>query len=173
MAKIATTPTKKKQNLAVIRRQMSVAGNNQDREIVGTLRDFLSDEEVIDTTISNNAFEEYNPNDKKHVTIKLEYEDSVETGEYGLLLFSYPLSKEIQQGKKRISEMLDYDVQKQLLWQDRANTIPVIDDRTGLQVENYTICQPTGNARTSIKGLDLNAKSTKKATNPNDISAIF
>jgi hypothetical protein len=173
MATPKVTNTKKAPKLFDVRRKMSVAGNNEDRILAGTLRDYLTDEEVIDTTISNNAFEEYNPNDKKHVTIKLEYEDSVETGEYGLLLFSYPLSKEIQQGKKRISEMLDYDVQKQLLWQDKANTIPVIDDKTGLQVENFTICQPQGGARTSIKGMNLDAKASKKASNPNDVSAIF
>ena len=117
-----------------------------ERDILGSLRDYLN--ESIGQSLSENVRD---IEDAKCVTLRLDYEDTAETGEYGLLCFSKGLSKSLRSGRMSIGQMLDYPVQKQLIFQDLENKEPLIDDTTGEQVVKFVIARPEGGSRIKVK----------------------
>jgi hypothetical protein len=142
-SKSVKAPVKAK--LFSIRRQGNVS-NDAEREILGTLRDYLN--ESIDQSLSENVRD---VEDTKCVTLRLDYEETAETGEYGLLCFSKGLSKSLRSGRMSIGQMLDYPIQRQLIFQDLENKEPLIDNETGEQVVKYIIARPTGGSRIKVK----------------------
>lgn len=147
----ATAKTK----LFSIRKQGNVGV--AERDILGSFRDYLN--ESIEQSLSENVRD---AEDTKCVTIRLDYEDTAETGEYGLLCFSKGLSKSIRSGRMTIGQMLDYPVQRQLIFQDLKNEEPLIDEATGEQVVKFVIARPEGGTRIKVniveKKADLNAE---------------
>jgi hypothetical protein len=117
-----------------------------ERDILGSLRDYLN--ESIGQSLSENVRD---IEDVKCVTLRLDYEDTAETGEYGLLCFSKGLSKSLRTGRMSIGQMLDYPVQRQLIFQDLENKEPLIDDTTGEQVVKFVIARPEGGSRIKVK----------------------
>jgi hypothetical protein len=117
-----------------------------ERDILGSLRDYLN--ESIGQSLSENVRD---VEDAKCVTLRLDYEDTAETGEYGLLCFSKGLSKSLRSGRMSIGQMLDYPVQRQLIFQDLENKEPLIDDTTGEQVVKFVIARPEGGSRIKVK----------------------
>ena len=117
-----------------------------ERDILGSLRDYLN--ESIGQSLSENVRD---IEDAKCVTLRLDYEDTAETGEYGLLCFSKGLSKSLRTGRMSIGQMLDYPVQRQLIFQDLENKEPLIDNETGEQVVKYIIARPEGGSRIKVK----------------------
>jgi len=117
-----------------------------ERDILGSLRDYLN--ESIGQSLSENVRD---IEDAKCVTLRLDYEDTAETGEYGLLCFSKGLSKSLRSGRMSIGQMLDYPVQRQLIFQDLENKEPLIDDTTGEQVVKFVIARPEGGSRIKVK----------------------
>jgi hypothetical protein len=117
-----------------------------ERDILGSLRDYLN--ESIGQSLSENVRD---VEDTKCVTLRLDYEDTAETGEYGLLCFSKGLSKSLRSGRMSIGQMLDYPVQRQLIFQDLENKEPLIDDTTGEQVVKFVIARPEGGSRIKVK----------------------
>ena len=117
-----------------------------ERDILGSLRDYLN--ESIGQSLSENVRD---IEDTKCVTLRLDYEDTAETGEYGLLCFSKGLSKSLRSGRMSIGQMLDYPVQRQLIFQDLENKEPLIDDTTGEQVVKFVIARPEGGSRIKVK----------------------
>jgi len=117
-----------------------------ERDILGSLRDYLN--ESIGQSLSENVRD---IEDTKCVTLRLDYEDTAETGEYGLLCFSKGLSKSLRTGRMSIGQMLDYPVQRQLIFQDLENKEPLIDDTTGEQVVKFVIARPEGGSRIKVK----------------------
>jgi hypothetical protein len=117
-----------------------------ERDILGSLRDYLN--ESIGQSLSENVRD---IEDAKCVTLRLDYEDTAETGEYGLLCFSKGLSKSLRTGRMSIGQMLDYPVQRQLIFQDLENKEPLIDDTTGEQVVKFVIARPEGGSRIKVK----------------------
>jgi hypothetical protein len=117
-----------------------------ERDILGSLRDYLN--ESIGQSLSENVRD---IEDVKCVTLRLDYEDTAETGEYGLLCFSKGLSKSLRSGRMSIGQMLDYPVQRQLIFQDLENKEPLIDDTTGEQVVKFVIARPEGGSRIKVK----------------------
>jgi hypothetical protein len=117
-----------------------------ERDILGSLRDYLN--ESIGQSLSENVRD---VEDAKCVTLRLDYEDTAETGEYGLLCFSKGLSKSLRTGRMSIGQMLDYPVQRQLIFQDLENKEPLIDDTTGEQVVKFVIARPEGGSRIKVK----------------------
>ena len=117
-----------------------------ERDILGSLRDYLN--ESIGQSLSENVRD---VEDVKCVTLRLDYEDTAETGEYGLLCFSKGLSKSLRTGRMSIGQMLDYPVQRQLIFQDLENKEPLIDDTTGEQVVKFVIARPEGGSRIKVK----------------------
>jgi hypothetical protein len=113
---------------------------------LGSLRDYLN--ESIGQSLSENVRD---IEDAKCVTLRLDYEDTAETGEYGLLCFSKGLSKSLRTGRMSIGQMLDYPVQRQLIFQDLENKEPLIDDTTGEQVVKFVIARPEGGSRIKVK----------------------
>lgn len=147
MATISQTkkaPAKAKAQLFSIRKQGNV--NVAERDILGSFRDYLN--ESISQSLSENVRD---AEDTKCVTIRLDYEDTPETGEYGLLCFSKGLSKSLRNGRMSIGQMLDYPVQRQLIFQDLENKEPLIDESTGEQVVKFVIARPEGGTRIKVK----------------------
>jgi len=142
-SKSVKAPVKAK--LFSIKRQGTVS-NDAEREILGTLRDYLN--ESIGQSLSENVRD---ADDTKCVTLRLDYEDTAETGEYGLLCFSKGLSKSLRSGRMSIGQMLDYPIQRQLIFQDLENKEPLIDDTTGEQVVKFIIARPEGGTRIKVK----------------------
>ena len=140
----AKAPAKASAKLFSIRKQGNV--NVAERDILGSFRDYLN--ESISQSLSENVRD---AEDTKCVTIRLDYEDTAETGEYGLLCFSKGLSKSLRNGRMSIGQMLDYPVQRQLIFQDLENKEPLIDESTGEQVVKYVIARPEGGTRIKIK----------------------
>jgi len=141
-SKSVKAPVKAK--LFSIRKQGNVGV--AERDILGSLRDYLN--ESIGQSLSENVRD---IEDAKCVTLRLDYEDTAETGEYGLLCFSKGLSKSLRSGRMSIGQMLDYPVQKQLIFQDLENKEPLIDDTTGEQVVKFVIARPEGGSRIKVK----------------------
>jgi len=133
-----------KAQLFSIRKQGNV--NAAERDILGSFRDYLN--ESISQSLSENVRD---AEDTKCVTIRLNYEDTDETGEYGLLCFSKGLSKSIRSGRMTVGQMLDYPVQRQLIFQDLENKEPLIDKETGEQVVKFVIARPEGGSRINVK----------------------
>jgi hypothetical protein len=117
-----------------------------ERDILGSLRDYLN--ESIGQSLSENVRD---IEDTKCVTLRLDYEETAETGEYGLLCFSKGLSKSLRSGRMSIGQMLDYPIQRQLIFQDLENKEPLIDDTTGEQVVKFVIARPEGGSRIKVK----------------------
>jgi hypothetical protein len=117
-----------------------------ERDILGSLRDYLN--ESIGQSLSENVRD---VEDTKCVTLRLDYEETAETGEYGLLCFSKGLSKSLRTGRMSIGQMLDYPIQRQLIFQDLENKEPLIDDTTGEQVVKFVIARPEGGSRIKVK----------------------
>ena len=134
-----------KAKLFSIRKQGNVS-NGEEREILGSLRDYLN--ESVSQSLSENVRD---IEDSKCVTLRLDYEDTPDTGEYGLLCFSKGLSKSLRSGRMSIGLMLDYPIQMQLIFQDLENKEPLIDDTTGEQVVKYIIARPEGGSRIKVK----------------------
>jgi hypothetical protein len=141
-SKSVKAPVKAK--LFSIRKQGNVGV--AERDILGSLRDYLN--ESIGQSLSENVRD---IEDAKCVTLRLDYEDTAETGEYGLLCFSKGLSKSLRSGRMSIGQMLDYPVQRQLIFQDLENKEPLIDDTTGEQVVKFVIARPEGGSRIKVK----------------------
>ena len=141
-SKSVKAPVKAK--LFSIRKQGNVGV--AERDILGSLRDYLN--ESIGQSLSENVRD---VEDTKCVTLRLDYEDTAETGEYGLLCFSKGLSKSLRSGRMSIGQMLDYPVQRQLIFQDLENKEPLIDDTTGEQVVKFVIARPEGGSRIKVK----------------------
>jgi len=141
-SKSVKAPVKAK--LFSIRKQGNVGV--AERDILGSLRDYLN--ESIGQSLSENVRD---VEDTKCVTLRLDYEDTAETGEYGLLCFSKGLSKSLRTGRMSIGQMLDYPVQRQLIFQDLENKEPLIDDTTGEQVVKFVIARPEGGSRIKVK----------------------
>ena len=141
-SKSVKVPVKAK--LFSIRKQGNVS--TAERDILGSLRDYLN--ESIGQSLSENVRD---IEDVKCVTLRLDYEDTAETGEYGLLCFSKGLSKSLRTGRMSIGQMLDYPVQRQLIFQDLENKEPLIDETTGEQVVKFVIARPEGGSRIKVK----------------------
>ena len=147
-AKAGKAPAKTK--LFSIRKQGNP--NATERDILGSFRDYLN--ESISQSLSENVRD---AEDTKCVTIRLDYEDTADTGEYGLLCFSKGLSKSIRSGRMSIGQMLDYPVQRQLIFKDLNNEEPLIDEETGEQVVKFVIARPEGGTRIKVKIVEKKA----------------
>lgn len=140
-----------KAQLFSIRKQGNVS-NGEEREILGSLRDYLN--ESVSQSLSENVRD---AEDSKCVTLRLDYEDTPQTGSYGLLCFSKGLSKSLRSGRMSIGQMLDFPIQKQLIFQDLENKEPLIDNETGEQVVKYIIARPEGGTRIKVKIVEKKA----------------
>jgi len=141
MANATTTQTASK----VFNIKRAVAPRDESpREIGGTLSDYLVD--VKSTSISSSV-KDVNATSK--VTLRMDYNDDTR----GLLFFSGPLSKELRAQTMKVSEMLDFPVQKFTPNDEFGN--PVVDEQTGELAEIFVICRPEGTSRidvTIVKG---------------------
>jgi hypothetical protein len=141
MANATTTQTASK----VFNIKRAVAPRDESpREIGGTLSDYLVD--VKSTSISSSV-KDVNATSK--VTLRMDYNDDTR----GLLFFSGPLSKELRAQTMKVSEMLDFPVQKFTPNDEFGN--PIVDEKTGELAEIFVICRPEGTSRidvTIVKG---------------------
>ena len=141
MANATTTQTASK----VFNIKRAVAPRDESpREIGGTLSVYLVD--VKSTSISSSV-KDVNATSK--VTLRMDYNDDTR----GLLFFSGPLSKELRAQTMKVSEMLDFPVQKFTPNDEFGN--PIVDEKTGELAEIFVICRPEGTSRidvTIVKG---------------------
>jgi len=151
MANATTTQTASK----VFNIKRAVAQRDESpREIGGTLSDYLVD--VKSTSISSSV-KDVNATSK--VTLRMNYNDDTR----GLLFFSGPLSKELRAQTMKVSEMLDFPVQKFTPNDEFGN--PVVDEQTGELAEIFVICRPEGTSRIDV----TITKGKKSAVNYQDL----
>jgi hypothetical protein len=119
-----------------------------DRELAGTLKDYLVDSEELSLS-ENVEYPVMNVKTDQAVTLKIVYDDNEDND--GLLWFSRPLSAKLRNKAIKLADMLDYPIQKQPIFMDMDNEEPLIDEETGLQVTKYVISKPEGGGRINVK----------------------